>query len=189
MEETGQSTGKGERCGEGGRTEGAGARVKAGAGARRRARAADKQSRRELRPDSAEEAGGRDFHGRAENRQGRGGQRHSGAEFGEELDRARASRERGQAEEPRARPWKMGTSCRGARRGSNAGSSVGRAEEGGEEAEREGLNSRERRGEKLQQLIAEGGKICRELSAEGGVVSRCLVCGMFGLWLNVPHFV
>jgi hypothetical protein len=40
---------------------------------------------------------GRDFHGRAENRHGRGGQRHSGAEFGEELDRVQARRERGRA--------------------------------------------------------------------------------------------
>jgi hypothetical protein len=39
--------------------------------------------------------GGCDFHGRVENRHGRGGQRHSGAEFGEGLGRARASRERG----------------------------------------------------------------------------------------------
>ncbi|XP_008660452.1 uncharacterized protein [Zea mays] len=39
--------------------------------------------------------GGCDFHGRVENRHGRGDQRHSGAEFGEGLGRARASRERG----------------------------------------------------------------------------------------------
>jgi|UPI0002213C70 hypothetical protein len=102
MEETGQSADKGERWGEGGRTERAGARVKAGAGARRLARAADEQSRRELRPDSTEEAGGCDFHGRAENRQGRSGKGldELKAELGREASK-RAGDEQGRREEQR----------------------------------------------------------------------------------------
>jgi hypothetical protein len=52
------SRAEGERSRRSGEERRIGGRVKVGAGARRRARAADEQSRRELRPDSAKEAGG-----------------------------------------------------------------------------------------------------------------------------------